>query len=310
MDTLTASSQIAFVLVNHQGGEHTIERLRHNRAVADPDGRAQWIVVDNASTDGSLQALQREPDLWLEALPTNRGFAAGVNHAMRLVQRPFALLVNPDLELRPGTPARLLETMLTDRSIAVCGPQLTFPDGSLQESAFRFPTPLSRVFRLMGGKSITRRLGILRAGRVQPRTLGTTDVDAVKGACFLLRMDAWRRIGMFDEDYFLYHEELDWCLRARQHGWRCVLDTAALAVHEGWHEEDPAHAERYLHRHRGLLHYFAKHHGGFGNQLVRAFTRVHLWSRRAANVIAPQPREEKRKRQETLERASSLLRRS
>jgi N-acetylglucosaminyl-diphospho-decaprenol L-rhamnosyltransferase len=190
-------------------------------------------VVDNGSSDGSPEMVARDyPKVELIRGQINRGFAAANNIAIRNTESRYVLLLNPDTVVEPYTLCQMIAFMDSQPDVGICGPRILFPDGRFQSCGYRFPTLLSEIRQSKNVGSIIRwiigeppRLVIEQA---------PADVDWVDGACFLIRRTVIQEIGLLDEQYFLYAEELDWCFRARQAKWRiCALPSIRMVHYQG-----------------------------------------------------------------------------
>jgi GT2 family glycosyltransferase len=162
----------------------------------------------------------------------NLGFAAGVNAALAVVDTRFALLLNPDAFVHPGCLDALLERAVSSERAAAVGAGLRYPDGSLQPAARNEPSPLTHLieaFRLYGVLKYVP--GIGRWYLLLSKQDAARAVDWVVGACMLVRLAAVAAVGPFDDSYFMYAEELDWCVRARRLGWQIWFEPAAVATH-------------------------------------------------------------------------------
>jgi GT2 family glycosyltransferase len=194
------------------------------------------VIVDNLSEDGSAEHLAE----WIESndladrvslvrSPTNSGFSGGHNQGMSHVAAAHYLLLNSDAVLRPGFIAEMLTAASEAPDAGFYAPRLTYEDGTVQDSAFRFHGPLSELIRASRSGPITR---LLKRHEV---ALGPnpaeSDVDWVSFACVMLNGRMVREIGPMDEGYFLYYEDAEYCLRARRKGWRVKLVPTASAVH-------------------------------------------------------------------------------
>jgi GT2 family glycosyltransferase len=198
------------------------------------------VVVDNGSGDGSLARIAAAIEAegwggWARAVDAggNRGFSAGNNVGLRLLLADPAppawlLLLNPDTVVQPGALPALLARGAAGPRIGIVGSRLEGPDGTPLWSSFPFPSP---VFELDRGL----RLGLLtdRLARGRPAALPQVPcrVDWVSGACLLVRRELLDAIGLMDEGYFLYYEEVDLCRRAARAGWECWYEPAARVVH-------------------------------------------------------------------------------
>lgn len=183
-----------------------------------PDYRV--LVVDNASTDDSIGVVQEQsPQIELICNPHNHGFAAGNNSGLRQVQTEFAVLVNPDVIVPEGWLKQLLQPLLLDESIGVAGSKLTYPDGTLQYAGGS----------IEGAQAFPSHAGYQEQDTGQHDRL--QDVTYVVGAAMALRTTMLKQIGLLDEGFFLYYEDVDLCVRASRNGYRVVYVPEARAVH-------------------------------------------------------------------------------
>ena len=237
-----------------------------------PDGM-EVIVVDNASPQGGVRSLKTEfPGIRLVENDRNLGFARAVNQAARLARGEFLLLLNPDAYLLPDNDApRIMADWLEQRSeAAAAGPRLVNPDGSLQTSAYRFPTLLQSAAHLSGLKRIVpleafRSLGPAwlgrRFGQFDPHQVARP-VDYCTGAALMIKRSAWEEIGGLDERFFLYYEEKDLCLQLRRTGYQVWLLPRARVGHRIGASSETAPEVARLARYESMLAYFAKNEFG------------------------------------------------
>jgi len=196
-------------------------------------GRAEVVVVDNASTDGSADAVEAAfPWAKLIRSRENLGFGRAVNRAARQSRTPWIAPANADIRLEPNALATLLATGEADFETGIVAPMLSLRDGTIQPSIQPFPTLLDaallrlRLYRL--SPRIGRRL-YLRAYR-DPAEGGY--VDWAAGAFLLIRREAFDRVGGFDEEQWLYAEDLDLAWRLSRAGWRTRYEPRAIVHHE------------------------------------------------------------------------------
>jgi len=237
------------------------------------DEPPQIIVVDNASTDGSIEMLRTEfPHARLIANDENRGFTAANNQGLAQAQGCYLLLLNPDTEVMEGALATMIGYMDENPEVGALGSQLRFPDGSLQPSRRRFPTFATAlvestvVQEWWPDNRILRRYYLADEpdDAVQP-------VDWVVGACLLIRREVYEQVGGLDEGFFMYSEELDWCKRIKDAGWEVVyLPTATVIHHEGKSSEQVVPA-RHIYFQSSKIRYFRKHHGKLQAGALRWF---------------------------------------
>lgn len=234
------------------------------------------IVVDNASADATAEMVRTDfPSVDLVANPTNRGFTGGNNDGLRIAldraagDDDFVLLLNPDTEVAPGALDALVSHARAEATIGVVGPQLRYPDGSIQSSRRRFPALATAVFESTWLQAAAPR-GLLDAYYVRDRRDDEAcDVDWVVGAAMLVRASAAARVGGLDEGFFMYSEELDWCKRLREAGWRAVYLPAAVVVHHEGKSSEQVSGKRMLYFNASKVRYFAKHHGRPAAELLR-----------------------------------------
>ncbi len=195
------------------------------------------IVVDNASHDGSPDMVrERYPQVELIASEENLGFAKGNNRGLaRVMDSEFVLLLNPDTEVQPGAISTLLAAMQTRPDVAVATSRLFYGDGAFQHSAFRFPG-LSQLY--IDLFPVPGRLYESRLNGRYPRAWYEAgqpfEIDHPLGAVMLIRGAAMRQVGVFDDNFALYCEEIDWAARFKEAGWHNLCVPAAhITHHEG-----------------------------------------------------------------------------
>jgi GT2 family glycosyltransferase len=200
------------------------------------------FVVDNGSNDG-LPALVRErfPEVRLIALNKNIGFAAGNNLAIRKAKGKYVFILNPDAMINPGSIEAMCSYMELHPDIGVLGPKLVRPDGGRQESAHRFPTPWIPIYRRTPlGRLPQARQALDRyvmRGEVADAPM---EVDWMEGAALFVRRAAIEQVGMFDERFFVYFEDADWCRRFWLQGWKVVYYPLSEIIH--YHRRESADA--------------------------------------------------------------------
>jgi N-acetylglucosaminyl-diphospho-decaprenol L-rhamnosyltransferase len=185
-------------------------------------------VIDNASGDGTAELVAAEfPEVRLTANAANRGFAAASNQGISTGSAPWVLLLNPDAQIREGTLPTLLEALEGDPRAAAAGPKLVRADGALDHAGKRsFPTvagALAYFTKLDRAVPATRQY---TAPEVE-----AGPVDAINGAFMLIRRAALDDVGLFDEGYWMYMEDLDLCYRFKDAGWRVLYEPRAVASH-------------------------------------------------------------------------------
>lgn len=237
--------------------------------------QTEIVVVDNASNDASADIVRRiAPHARLHLLPTNRGFAVAANLGVRDAGGRYLLFLNPDAELAEGALPALVGHLEDNPAVAAAGPRLVHPDGSPQDAAFTYPSLLMtwleffpRPARLLGGRL---------NGRLVSRDGRPVAVDHPLGACMLVRRSAWEQVGPLDERFFLYCEEVDWCMRARQAGWTVSHVPAAHVRHQGGASAASAPGPSLVHLYRSRLRLHRKHRPPWFRAVARFITCVGL----------------------------------
>lgn len=224
------------------------------------------LVADNASVDGSAAMVAAEfPMARLFANDANLGYAAGNNQLLRAARGRWLLLLNPDTEIDPRLDPRPFDTLvqhLLDHPF--CGAvaaRLVQPDGRTQESCRGFPTPLALTAEWTGlARLFPTRLGGYRMRGFDH--LSARSVDQPMASCLLLRRRTLQRVGLFDERFRIFFNDVDLCRRIRDDGWRIDYQPAAAIVHHGGGSTRLVRREMILESRSGLLAYYAKHYRG------------------------------------------------
>jgi GT2 family glycosyltransferase len=247
------------------------------------------IVVDNASNDGTVEAIrERHPEVQLLRSPHNRGFAWASNRGLEHASGNHLLLLNPDTVVPPHALARAVRALEERPRVGMLGCKLVLPDGSLDKACKRgFPTPLSSLYYFTG---VTRLAP--RSPRFAQYTAGHVDedetavVEAVNGAFMLVRREAVDAVGLLDERYWMYMEDLDWCYRFSQRGWSVLYWPEVEVVHvkggsSGRHRRWRANYAF----HRGMWLFYRTHYAPTRPFPVTALVWVGIWSKLAVSAV-------------------------
>jgi N-acetylglucosaminyl-diphospho-decaprenol L-rhamnosyltransferase len=219
-----------------------------------PGGLARVFVVDNASIDGTAEAVRLAwPAADLIALKRNVGFGAGNNVALRQATAPLVLLLNSDTVVAPGAIDTLASRLETAGAVAA-GPRLVDQGGRPEVSFGRMLSPATELTQLLRGR-LARSEAAWARRRVDRLVADEREVDWVSGACLLVRRDAALAAGLFDERFFLYEEDVDFCAALRARGGRILFTPRATIVHHGGRSGAP----RSGHYDRSHLAFYAKH---------------------------------------------------
>lgn len=258
------------VIVASAGGRELLRACLESLDAHPPTAAATAIhVVDNASRDGTVDMVRSHfPRVRLTALDRNAGFSFANNLVLRATSAPFALLLNPDTEVTEGALDRMLETIMGREEVGMAGCRLVRRDGSFDHAAKRaFPTPVGALAHFTGlGRrtAASDRLAQYRAPTIGEHAAG--DVDAVNGAFMLVRRAAMDEVGLFDAGYWLYMEDLDWCYRFKQRGWKVWYEGAVTVVHVKGGASVVGGSHRGLRAtvafHRGMGRFYRKFYAG------------------------------------------------
>jgi N-acetylglucosaminyl-diphospho-decaprenol L-rhamnosyltransferase len=214
-------------------------------AVLDPlvhgDLATEVIVVDNASTDGSVEAARRYSGVQVVECRSNLGYGRANNIGFRAARGGHLLVLNPDALLQPGSLTMLVKFLKGRPGAGIIAPRLLNPDGSSQEAAFRFPTLLMAMLDLFPPPSVLPgrvRHWLLHSklnGRYphEARACRPFPIDHPLGACMLINRAAYEQLGGFDEKMFMYSEEIDLAMRYRKASWECWQVPSAQVIHFG-----------------------------------------------------------------------------
>ncbi len=251
---------VDIVVVSYRCREMLRSCLASLREHAPAAGALVW-VVDNDSRDGTVEMVRREfPEVELIASSENLGFSKANNLAIRRGSAPYVLALNPDTVMLAGTLDHMLVLMEKNLEIGISGCRLERPDGSFDHASRRsFPTPLGALAHFTGigrWRKAPARLAQYRAPEVE-----SGPVEAVNGAFMLMRRKALEEVGLFDEGFWMYMEDLDLCYRFAQAGWTTWFEPAVKVVHEKAGTSGPYRSPRLNYAfHYGMLRFYRKHY--------------------------------------------------
>lgn len=252
---------IDVVIVNYNAGKLLAECVQS----ALTEQARHVFVVDNDSHDESLSYLESSISGDRVSIIRNRknlGFASACNIGARASDAGTVLFLNPDSVLVPDALRRLAEVLESDPSIGMVGGLLCNPDGSEQPGGRRvFPTPRRAFMRAFGLSHLGKRFPSLFSDFLlhkEPLPLVPAPVEAISGACMMVKREALDEVGMWDEGYFLHCEDLDWCMRFRLNNWQVMFVPDARVIHVwgGCSRSRPFFVE--WHKHHGMLRFYKK----------------------------------------------------
>ena len=252
---------ISIIIVSYNGREH-LRRCLASLQAYEPTAESEVIVVDNDSRDGSADVVASEfPDVRLERIPRNLGFAAGANRGAREATGEAIVLLNPDTEIEADPFAPMLTYLREHPNVGIVAPRLLNPDGSLQLSCRSFPSFSTALFNRY---SLLTRL--FPRNRYSKQYLlsdwrhdSIREVDWLSGACLMVRRSLFEQIGLLDEGYFMYIEDVDLCQRVHRAGYKVVYLPQVSVVHHIGQSSRTLASRSILARHRSMWHYYKKY---------------------------------------------------
>ena len=266
-----APPDLEVAIVSH-GAETLLRRcLASLRAHPPRTATMRVTVVDSGSTDGAPDMVEREfPEFHL-VRRGNVGFSAANNLVLRESRAGAVLLLNPDTEVYEGTLDTVLGRLVADPAIGMVGAKLVRPDGELDHACKRsFPTPLAALAHFTGigrGEGAGASLSQYRATHLGDDEAG--EVDAINGAFMLCRAEAVAQVGLLDEGYWLYMEDLDWCHRFWDAGWKVFYEPRAIALHvKGGSSSDRRAPRQEIAFHRGMGRFYRRFDAPTENPLL------------------------------------------
>jgi GT2 family glycosyltransferase len=283
---MSARLDLEVVIVSH-GAEALLRRCLHSLGEHPTSGTMRVTVVDSGSTDPTPDMVEREFPAVRLIRRENIGFSAANNVVLREDEAAAVLLLNPDTEVYAGTLDAALARLRSDKRIGMVGCKLVTESGELDHACKRsFPTPLSALAHFTGvgrGDDASGSLSQYRATHLGDDDPG--EVDAVNGAFMLCRAEAVREVGLLDEGYWLYMEDLDWCRRFWEADWKVFYEPAGVALHvKGGSSGKRRAAKQEIAFHRGMGRFYRRFDAAEHNQLVNAAVYAGIGAKLATSL--------------------------
>ncbi|MDA7936330.1 glycosyltransferase family 2 protein [bacterium] len=273
--------QCSVVIVNYKTPGLCIDSVRSLAVEGKAD--VEVLLVDNASDDGSLDKLRSTIDVGagsnvkLISSDVNAGFSAGNNIGINSSVGEFVLLLNSDTIVRPGAVELLVQTLRENPSVGMVSPRLEWPDGRPQNSCFRFHHPVQELIHAASTGFVTKLLR--RFDLLLPLTSDCSSPEWVSFACVLVRRQVFEDVGLLDDGFFMYYEDVDYCRRVHAAGWHILSNPNARVVHlrGGSSKVKDATAQRkrlprYFYESRAR--YYRKHFGSGGLLLANVCWQI------------------------------------
>jgi len=256
--------QLSIIIVNFNVRDFLSQTLRSVKK-ATQSIPSEIIVVDNHSSDGSAEIVEREfPDVVLLKNAENVGFARANNQALKRAKGTYLVLLNPDTIVQEDTFQTLIRFFENHPDAGMVGCKILNPDGTLQLACRRsFPTPWVAFTKLVGlGKLFPRSKYFGRYNLTYLDPEKTTEVDAISGSFMMLRREVYRQVGPLDERFFMYGEDLDWCYRVKQAQWKIYYVPKTKIIHYKGASSGKSRKDTLLMFYRAMLQFVQKHFRG------------------------------------------------
>lgn len=261
--------KLSIVIISFNTKRIILDCLRSIYATA-ADLNPEVIVIDNASTDGSLQAIKQQfPQVKLIQNKTNLGFTQANNQGIKASRGEYIMLLNSDTLVKPGAIQKLIKFMDNHSRVGIAAPQLLNPDGSIQPNGGYLP----RLSNIIAWMLFIDDLPFIKPWfwsyqlRYLPKFSRTREMGWLQGAALVLRRQTLEEVGPLDENIFMYGEDVEICYRTRQAGWQVMLLPQAQIIHQGFRSGSPQKA--ILGEYQGLKYIFQKHKPAWELPVIR-----------------------------------------
>jgi N-acetylglucosaminyl-diphospho-decaprenol L-rhamnosyltransferase len=280
-----AGVSLDVVIVAYRSREMVRDCLLSLRAFPS-DAPMTIFVVDNDSRDGTLELIRQDfADVQVIANDVNAGFSIANNQAIRAGVSAYVLALNPDTRVTAGALQRMIEVMETHPKVAIAGCRLELEDGSFDHAAKRsFPTPTSALAHFTGLGN--RFSGNARLAGYQAPHIQSGPVDAVNGAFMLMRREALNEVGLFDEGYWMYMEDLDLCYRAKRAGWVTWYEPDVTITHIKAGTSGKLRGPKLNYAfHYGMFRFYRKFYAPQRHPLVNLAVYLGIGSKLAVSIV-------------------------
>lgn len=262
MDLIATGPMLSIIIVTWNGKRYALECLQS--LFAQPLGMAaEIIVIDNASSDGTPEAIRAQfPKVNLIENEKNLGFAKANNIGLAASRGRYVCLINSDVVIPPRCLEKMLAYLQANPNIGVLGPKMLSPDGRIGFSVMRLPTVWNTLCCALGLHAIFPASALFGGFMMGGYSYDSIDyVEVLTGWFWMIPRAALEEVGKLDEQFFMYGEDIDWCYRFRKAGWRVVFYPGAEALHYGAASSANAPTRFYIEMRRANLQYFRKHAG-------------------------------------------------
>lgn len=276
-EATTPAPAVSVIIVNYNNGKDILPCIK---ALSERDQGIPFevIVADNGSTDGSVEAIKAQyPWVRVVLLGENRGFGAGCNAGIRVAQDAAYLLLNPDTIVRPFALGRMYQQLAAHPSWGIVGARMLTSGGIAYRAARRFPEIRDLVIECLALWRLFPNTRFFNNYLYGERAIEELDeVDQVEGSCLMISQDAYRKIGLLDERFFVFFEEVDWCRRVKEAGFEIhVVQEAEVEHHLSTTMSRNLPRTRVIHA-QSAMNYYLKYDGEEGLQELRRKMRLAL----------------------------------
>ena len=272
--------ELSVIIVNYNSAPelgnclHALDGVRNELAF-------EVIVVDNGSTDGSLQAAQTTFPWWrFLPLDANRGFAGACNTGTEIASGRQVMLLNPDTEVQSGALSTLVRALSEHPQWGIVGPRMVDQDDRVYAAARRLPTPWFLFCEMTGLAKLFPKSKLFNGYLYGERAPALLDrVEQIEGSALMISEAARRSVGNLDPQFFIFFEEVDWCKRVQDAGYEIHVVQDAVVKHHRSTTMSRYFAQTRVHHAESAMKYFRKHYGERGLNSLRRWMRVALWIR-------------------------------
>ncbi len=273
------SEKLSIVIVNYNV-KSSLKKCLESIFKCEKDTELEVTVVDNNSKDKSQEMLKRDfPQVKLIENKRNLGFSAGCNQGIRESRGRYILLLNPDTQFTPGGFKKMMDFMSSKPQAGICGPKMADGEGNLQFSCRSFPSYLTAISsrqsilnRIFPENFLSQKYLLKNRDHSQ-----VAEVDWVSGSCLLVKREMFKKVGLLDERFYMYVEDVDLCYRAKMAGFSVFYFPQVVVIHHVGKSTQKRKLRMLVEHHRSMYHFYNKHHTP--NLLVRMTVFSLVWIR-------------------------------
>ncbi|MFC1559535.1 glycosyltransferase family 2 protein [Candidatus Margulisiibacteriota bacterium] len=270
---------LSIIIANHNSKEY-LDRCLSSVVKTASDISHEIILVDNASSDGSVKLVREKyPQVKVIENGENLGFSKASNKGIRSAAGKYIMLLNNDVLIKERALKKLVDFLRENSDAGAVGPKLLNIDGTIQHQCRRdFPTPMNAFFYFSGlGRLFPKNKSLNAYLRTYLDDEVVGAVDSLCGASMVVRKEAIKKIGLLDEDYFMYGEDLDWCYRIKKAGWKIYYQPQAEIVHYGGRTSRQNSYKNIYEFHKAMRLFYRKHYAGRRPRLVNWGVYLGIW---------------------------------